>query len=234
MSNDGRPRSPQSWEHLLQEDPHAGRQFRIGIAVAALIHAGIFAVTWPTIAQAPPAEPEPVLIPIRLVNLVPPEREVEPILIEAPVRPPQGPPIISTPPEPPAEPVIRQPTEAPEIPERPAVFVLLPDEPPPPPAVEERTVVQAGIDINPPTITHKVEPRYTEPAIKGRIEGVVILELVIGTDGRVESANALRGLPLGLTKSAVDAVEQWQFEPSTYRGRPVSVRYILTVNFNLR
>lgn len=234
MSNDGRPRSPQSWEHLLEKDPHGGRQFRIGVVVAALIHAGIFAITWPTIAQAPPTEPEQVLIPLRLVNLIPPEREFEPILIEAPVRPPQGPPIISTPPEPPAEPVIRQPTESPEIPEGPVVYVLLPDEPPPPPAVEEMTVVLAGIDVKPPTITQKVEPRYTEPAIKGRIEGVVILELIIDTGGRVESVNALRGLPLGLTKSAIDAVRQWQFEPSTYKGRPVSVRYILTVNFNLR
>ncbi len=234
MSTDGRPRSPQSWEHLLEEDPYGGRRFRLGIAAAVIIHAGIFSITWPTVAQAPPAEPEPVLIPVRLVNLIPPEREVEPIPIEVPVRPPQGPPIISTPPEQPAEPVIRQPTEAPEIPEGPVVFVPPPVEIEPPPAVEEQTVFQAGFHVAPPTIALKVEPRYTEPARHAGIEGAVILDLIIDTDGRVESVTVLRGLPLGLTQRAVEAVEQWRFEPSTYRNRPVRVRYVLTVNFNLR
>ena len=61
-----------------------------------------------------------------------------------------------------------------------------------------------------------------------------IKKVIIDTEGRVGSVNALRGLPLGLTKSAVDAVKQWQFEASTYKGNPVSVRYILTINFNLK
>ncbi len=234
MSIDGRPRSPQSWEHLLEKDPHGGRRFRIGILVAALIHTGIFAITWPTIAQAPPKEPEQVLIPITLVNLIPPEREVEPIRIDVPLPPPPGPPVIAGPPEEPAEPVTREYIEPIEIPEGPVVYVLPPDGPPPPPAVEEKTVVHAGFDIAEPKIIHKVEPRYTGPAIKGGITGVVILDLIIDTEGAVESISVLRGLPLGLTTSAVDAVEQWRFQPSTYNNHPVSVRYILTVNFNLK
>ncbi len=233
MSTDDRPRSPQSWEHLLEKDPYGGRRFRIGIAVAAVIHAAIFAITWPTIAQAPPREPEPVLIPIRLVNLIPPDREVEPVLIEAPLPPPPGPPVIASPPERPAEPVARDHPEPIEIPEGPVVSLLPPDEPSPPTVVEERTIVHAGFDIAEPRILDKIEPRYTEPARIAGIQGVVILELVIDTEGAVESVNALRGLPLGLTKSAVAAVEQWRFEPSTYNNRPVSVRYILTVHFRL-
>ena len=90
MSTDGRPRSPQSWEHLLEKDPHGGTRFRLGIMAAVLIHAGIFAITWPTVAQAPPAEPEPVLIPVQLANLAPPEPEPEIIRIEVPERPPVG------------------------------------------------------------------------------------------------------------------------------------------------
>ena len=43
----------------------------------------------------------------------------------------------------------------------------------------------------------------------------------------------LRGLPLGLTTSAVDAVKQWRFEASRYKNNPVRVRYILTVHFYL-
>lgn len=62
----------------------------------------------------------------------------------------------------------------------------------------------------------------------------MILDCIIDTEGRVESVKVLRGLPLGLTKSAVDAVEQWRFEASEFNGHNVSVRYILTVHFNLR
>ena len=229
MSTDGRPRSPQSWEHLLEKDPHGGRRFRIGIMAAMLIHAGIFAVTWPTIAQAPPKEPEQILIPIRLVNLIPPEREVEPIRIVKPIEH-QGGVIIPGPPDKPTEPIERDVFEPPE---GPVVVIELPDPPPPPPDPPP-TIVTADFEIAAPTIEYRVEPRYTEPARRAGIEGVVILELIIDTEGRVESVNALRGLPLGLTKSALDAVKQWQFEASTYKGNPVSVRYILTINFNLR
>jgi TonB family protein len=61
----------------------------------------------------------------------------------------------------------------------------------------------------------------------------VVLKLLIGTDGRVESVEVLRSLPLGLTESAVDAARQWVFEPSTYNGRATAVEYILTVRFSL-
>lgn len=232
MSTDGRPRSPQSWEHLLEKDPHGGRRFRIGIMAAILIHAGIFAVTWPTVAQAPPDEPEEVLYRVPIYNFVPRQREPEPTMeIELP-KPPSDSTVNAPgpPPEESTEPIER---DAFEPPEGPVVVIELPDPPPPPPDPPP-TIVTADFEIAAPTIEYRVEPRYTEPARRAGIEGVVILELIIDTEGRVESVNALRGLPLGLTKSAIDAVKQWQFEASTYKGNPVSVRYILTINFNLR
>jgi len=232
MSSDGRPRSPQSWEHLLEKDPHSGTGFRLGIVAAVLIHAGIFAITWPTVAQAPPAEPEPELIPFPITNLVPPEREPEPIRIEVP-KPPTGPPIISGPPEEPAEPMIRPPAGEIEIPDGPVIYVPPPVDLAPPPVIVEKETVFVGVDIDPPRIIHKVEPRYTEPARHAGVKGPVILELIIDTEGGVESVKVLRRLPLGLTTSAVDAVKQWRFEPSTYNNHPVRVRYILTIHFYL-
>lgn len=233
MNTDGRPRNPQSWEHLLEKDPHGGSRFRIGILAAVLIHAGIFAMTWPTIAQAPPEEPEQVLIPLQLANLAPPEPEPELIRIEVP-QPPKDPPIIAGPPVEPVEPIERPLTKSTEISDGPVEIIRVPIVLEPPPEVVVRKTVVVGVDIAPPTITHRVEPRYTEPARRAGITGPVILDLIIDTKGRVESVKVLRGLPLGLTKSAVAAVEQWRFEPSTYKDRPVSVRYILTVHFNLR
>lgn len=233
MSTDGERRSPQSWEHLLEKDPHTGARFRLGITAALLIHAAIFAITWPTVAQAPPADPEPVLIPFPITEFIPERREPEIIPVEVPPQPPPGPPIISGPPNDP-EPVERPLHLAIEVPDVPIGHVAVPIDLPLPPEIEVKETFFVGVDIAAPSILAKIEPRFTEPARRAGIQGAVILDLIIDTAGRVESVTVLRGLPLGLTKSAVEAVEQWRFEPSVFNDRPVSVRYILTVHFNLR
>ena len=78
------------------------------------------------------------------------------------------------------------------------------------------------------------QPAYTELARKARIQGVVIVEAIIDKEGRVTNVRVLKGLPMGLDQSAVDAVKSWRFKPATLNGRPVSVYYSLTVNFRLQ
>lgn len=234
MSTGKRPHGPQSWEHLFDKDPNTATGFRLGIAAAVIIHVGIFAVTWPTIAQAPPEEPEQVLIPIQLVTVIPTEPEIEPIQIEVPPPPPDVPPVISAPSEPNhVEPVRVHEIELPEPPEG-HVYVAVQPDPPPPQVDQEPTIIRVGLEIEAPEILFKVEPIYTSAAIQAHITGVVILELVIDTEGLVESVTVLRGQPLGLTRSAVEAVEQWRFAPSTYKQKPVAVKYNLTVFFDLK
>ncbi len=232
MSTDGRRRSPQSWEHLLEKDPHTGAGFRLGITAAVLIHAGIFAVTWPTIAQTPPAEPDPIVIVCRLYDFTVPPEPPPPAAVTPPPITRRVPIIPGTPPK--DEPVRVTPIEDVPLPDVPVIYMPPAVEPPPDSVDEPPEIVTATIDIDEPTIIHRIEPRYTQPAIRGHVQGTVILELIIDTEGLVESVGVLRGLPLGLTKSATDAVEQWRFEPSTYNDHPVAVRYILTVHFNLR
>ena len=43
----------------------------------------------------------------------------------------------------------------------------------------------------------------------------------------------LKGLPLGLSDQAVDAVKKWRFHPGTLNGEPVEVIFTLTVKFTL-
>jgi len=229
MTIESRDHKPQSWEHLLEKDPHVGTGFRLGIVAAIFIHAGIFAITWPTIAQVPPEEPEQILHPVTLCDLIYDRPEPEPIHVDVPVRPLTGPPVISVPPEE----VALVPTIIDEPPPTGPVVFVVPTDPPPPPPDRPPTIVTADFEIVAPTIEYRVEPRYTEAARHAGIEGVVILELIIDTDGAVDSIKVHRGLPLGLTQNAVDAVEQWRFKPSKYQGHPVAVRYILTVRFNL-
>jgi TonB family protein len=82
-----------------------------------------------------------------------------------------------------------------------------------------------------PEILAQTKPRYPLAARRGRIEGKVIVEGVIGTDGRVSHLKVLAGQPMGLDLAAIEAICEWHFKPATLEGKPVPVYYVLTVNF---
>jgi TonB family protein len=92
--------------------------------------------------------------------------------------------------------------------------------------------VRVGGNIGPPTKIRHVAPVYPEDALAARVMGVVILEANIGTDGNVTNARVLRGVPM-LNDAAIDAVKQWQYEPTLLNGTPVPVIMTVTVNFTL-
>ena len=103
--------------------------------------------------------------------------------------------------------------------------------PPPPPRDRER--VQVGGAIARPERVHYVPPIYPAIARAAGIEGTVILEAVIGTDGAVREVRALRPAPF-LEAAAVEAVQQWLFTPTRLNGEPVPVVMTVTVTFTLR
>jgi TonB family protein len=87
--------------------------------------------------------------------------------------------------------------------------------------------------ITPPKAVSTVNPVYPEEARRERVHGIVILQCSIDAAGNVEWVHVLKGLPNGLTESALDAVRQWHFEPATKDGKPVPVLFNLTTNFKL-
>jgi TonB family protein len=86
---------------------------------------------------------------------------------------------------------------------------------------------------SPPRLHRKVEPEYSEEARQARLEGTVLLKVMVGTDGKASDLQVLRGLGLGLDENAVAAVSAWQFDPATKHGEPVSARAQIEVNFRL-
>jgi len=94
--------------------------------------------------------------------------------------------------------------------------------------------LRVGGDVKAPVVIHRVEPVYTDLARKGKVTGVVIVEAIIDKDGNVDKVKVLKGLSLGLTESAEDAVRKWKFKPGTMNGQPVDVIFNLTVNFTLQ
>lgn len=90
-----------------------------------------------------------------------------------------------------------------------------------------------GGEVTKPTKLGGPEPVYTEMARKARLQGVVILEAIIDRDGCVTRPHVLKGMPMGLERSALSALSRWAFAPATLHGHPVKVFYTLTVNFSI-
>jgi periplasmic protein TonB len=80
--------------------------------------------------------------------------------------------------------------------------------------------------------TFHPDPIYPDMAIRGRVEGVVQLEGIIGIDGRIHSLKVLHGHPF-LVNAAVAAVKQWVYTPATLNGDLVEVIAPITVTFRL-
>lgn len=88
-------------------------------------------------------------------------------------------------------------------------------------------------DMRPPRKIKDVPPEYPAVAQDARAQGVVILEARIDESGNVSDTRTLRSIPL-LDQAAIDAVKQWQYEPTLLNGTPVAVIVTVTVSFTLR
>jgi TonB family protein len=91
-----------------------------------------------------------------------------------------------------------------------------------------------GSGITPPSIVREVKPDYTDDARRRNIEGDVVLEIVVRSDGSVGEVHLLQGLDAGLDRRAIDAVRQWRFNPARRLGTPVDVMVEVAVEFKLR
>src|SRR5262249_4353531 len=98
-----------------------------------------------------------------------------------------------------------------------------PPPPPPPPKPKVRPKPQKiGGDVLQSKLIKKIEPVYPELAKRARVSGMVILNVQVNEQGRVEEIQVIRGNPL-LNDSAVQAVRQWVYSPTLLNGEPVPV-----------
>ncbi|MDA2923791.1 energy transducer TonB [Acidobacteria bacterium AH-259-L09] len=92
-----------------------------------------------------------------------------------------------------------------------------------------------GSGVTMPQILVQTIPTYTDDAIKGKVQGIVILQAIIRKNGRVDSFRVLRGLGYGLEEKAIQEIAtNWRFRPGTFNGQPVDVLATIEVQFNLR
>lgn len=85
-------------------------------------------------------------------------------------------------------------------------------------------------------IIYQLEPPCPSGAFSAGIEGALVLEAAIGKDGSVQGLRTIDGEPRlyrHVAASVVDAVKQWQYEPTLRRGKPVEVVTTITIKFVL-
>jgi len=90
-----------------------------------------------------------------------------------------------------------------------------------------------GKDITPPKATYQPGPEYADKARKKKIQGIVMVSIVITPDGTVRDAKVTTSLDKDLDKKALEAVSKWKFQPATKDGKPVAFRTVVEVNFRL-
>ncbi|MGA2021499.1 MAG: energy transducer TonB [Candidatus Sulfotelmatobacter sp.] len=84
-----------------------------------------------------------------------------------------------------------------------------------------------------PELRQTVEATYPLLGQHARVQGSVVLQAVVGTDGSIESLRILSG-PAILTTAAQQAVRQWRFKPYLQNGQPVETKARITVNFSIQ
>jgi TonB family protein len=79
-------------------------------------------------------------------------------------------------------------------------------------------------------VIHRVDPDYPAAARPGNLQGVVVLDVVVGRDGSVADMHALNG-PEVLAQAAMEAMRWWRFEPYLVEGQPVVVETTVAMEF---
>lgn len=99
---------------------------------------------------------------------------------------------------------------------------------------DEAVIREDMVTVGPedgPKLVKRISPVYPGTALEKNIEGTVILNLTVDTNGKVKKLGVVRGDTL-LRKAAIDAVTQWEYEPYIVRGKAREVIFTVSVTFS--
>jgi protein TonB len=90
-----------------------------------------------------------------------------------------------------------------------------------------------GGGVSAPVVIYQVEPEFSEEARKAKFMGVVLVNLIVDSQGRPQNVHVLRGVGMGLDDKAVAAVKLYRFKPAMEGGKPVPVELNVQVDFQI-
>lgn len=103
---------------------------------------------------------------------------------------------------------------------------------PPPKPVAHKGPYRVGGRVQAPKLIQEVQPTYPPLAKQARIQGDVVIDSVIDTQGHVTHMKVMSGSPL-LVEAAEQALAQWRYQPTLLNGQPVAVDMLVTLHFQL-
>ena len=183
----------------------------------------------PVPAPAPAPVPAPVPVPVPV-----------PVISIAPAPPPAAPP--ESPEMPPATEAERGPLAATQAPDSAQVSSaspvpdVTPSQAPNQSENENRVGETTAQRVLPQVITaRRVAPIYPATSRRRSEEGDVVLDVLVGADGRVTQITVAGSSDFErLDKAAVAAVQQWRFVPGRVAGEPQAMRLRVPIRFQLR
>jgi TonB family protein len=90
-----------------------------------------------------------------------------------------------------------------------------------------------GGGVTSPKLVYKVDPQFSEQARKEKFSGIVLINLIVDTNGLPQNVHVLRGVGMGLDEKALEAVKQYIFQPAMENGKPVPVELNVEVNYQI-
>jgi TonB family protein len=90
-----------------------------------------------------------------------------------------------------------------------------------------------GGGVKAPVLTYQAEPEFTQAARGQKLNGVVLVSMIVDTSGNPTQVQVLRPVGLGLDENAVASVSTYRFRPAMLDDKPVPVELNVEVNFQI-
>jgi protein TonB len=90
----------------------------------------------------------------------------------------------------------------------------------------------ATSDDAPPAVRHSTRPVYPQAAHRQKIEGTVLVEILIDEQGRVARSRVIQSVP-GLDEAALECIRGWTFAPARKHGKAVPTIAHVPVRFRI-
>jgi TonB family protein len=88
--------------------------------------------------------------------------------------------------------------------------------------------------ITPPKLVSSVEPNYNSVAKDKKYSGTVLINLWVGSDGKLSRLSVRRPLGLGMDEDAMAAVARYVFTPAMENGKPVTFELNVETSFSIQ
>ena len=102
-----------------------------------------------------------------------------------------------------------------------------------PPDASSEAVYEIGDGVTAPKAVYHPDPEYTDRARRKKLNGTVVVAMVVTPQGDVRDLKVIKSLDKDLDKQALAAMSKWRFEPATKNGKPVAVHVKAEAAFRL-